>query len=887
TSVTPNSNGSLSDNQLNQIDFGNTGNDLDPDEIESITVLTGPAATALYGERGSKGAVMITTKKGKNNKTLSKVDVTFKTVYTQSDILKYADMQHMYGQGNVDIVADDRRENFSWGRPFDGQMRPWGQVIDGKQLVKPYVDQPNNIKSFFDHGKNITNYLTLSGGDDKTNYMLTLNTLNSTGVVPNTFYNRYSVRFNGATQLTNHIYTSINFNYLNTYARVEGGGQSDGSVLNYLYQTPRDIPVWELKDYNNKYYSMEYTDTSGVQRYGYYGAYTKNPYWVAKNYDNRNKSDRILGDYVVGYKRGSFNVFNRLGGDISTDRSTYKTPKYNSEAVDAFYSGLNQSSAGGYTQYATNRFSMYNDLIANFTHSLGENFGIDAVAGNNVTINQSEILGAIIDPSSNGLVLPNVYTLNNNQGPVTAINNLNRERRVGVYVDLKFNYQRELFLELTGRNDWSSTLAFGHNSYFYPGANASWVFTEKLNNTNFKKKVLNYGKVRASIVGIGGGGVPYINNAAGYTQSGVSSSFGTVTPPFNGIPAYQIQSTFGSESLRPERTVEFEMGTDLSFLNDRLSGSFTYYSNRTRDLNTLAPIPTSTGYAAHYINLGTVTNKGIEVTLRGTPIQTKWGLKWELFGTYTKNVNNVESLNSGLEQVNLGGFNGMSIVAAVGKPLGTFYAADIKYWNGHAVVDANGIPVPTDKPVYRGSYQPKFIASWGTDVSWKGFTLHCVFVTKQGTQFYSRTKSIMDFVGTAQETTVNDRRPYVWNNSVQQYGTTNNYVTNTTPFSPYNYWTNYVGSEKYPAQNLVNGSYVRLQELSLNYRIPSKYYKRSPFGSLEAGVFGNNLILWTATSNKYEDPEQTSAGAASNGQGFNYTSRPSLRNYGISLKATF
>jgi hypothetical protein len=203
------------------------------------------------------------------------------------------------------------------------------------------------------------------------------------------------------------------------------------------------------------------------------------------------------------------------------------------------------------------------------------------------------------------------------------------------------------------------------------------------------------------------------------------------------------------------------------------------------------------------------------------------------------------------------------------------------------VVDATtGLPIATKKPVYRGSYLPVFQASWGTTVTYKGLKLYALFTTKQGGQFFSKNKLDMDFNGTSAATTVNNRNPYVWKGSVNQVGTTNNYVPNTTPFLPYNYYTNVEGNNL-PAQGLVNASYVRLQEAALSYSIPQKYYKRTPFGNLEAGIFGNNLILWTATSNRYDDPEATSAGATGNGQGFNYTARPTLRNYGAFLKVTF
>lgn len=882
--------------QLNQVDFGNSANDIDPDEIESITVLEGPAASALYGAAGANGAIMITTKQGKKSTGggPSKMEVTYKAMYTQSDVLKYADLQHQYGQGNIyNGVADDRRENFSWGLPFDNQLRPWGQVIDGKQLVKPYSDQPDNIKSFFNHGKDLNNFVSVSGGNETSTYFLSLNSSNATGVVPNTFYNRYSVRFNGTTELTNHFYSGINVNYLNTYSRAEVGGQGTGSVLDNLYETARDIPVWELKNYNNKFYSMQFYDTAGIQRYGQYGAYYKNPYWVAQYYDNRNKSDRMLGDVKIGYKNGDFNVYDRLGGDITSDRSFYKTPMFDAQPVDPFYQGINFVSPGGYTQSAYNGFRMYNDLIGVYTHCLSENFGMNAIVGHNVTIQHDENLAGVIDPSTSGLVLPNFYNLQNNSGPVIGYNSITDRRLFGVYADVSFSYRHELYLEMTGRNDWSSTLATDHQSYFYPSANTSWIFTERLKGTAFKEKVLNYGKVRVGAGSVGNDAIPYANNNAGFIQSPITTGFGSIVPPFNNVPAYSISSVFGDQNLRPEITNSFEIGTDLSFFRDRLSGSFTYYNAQTHDLITEVPLPASTGFQYSYLNIGTISNKGIEVAMRGAPISTKYGLRWELFGTYTKNVNNVVSLTNGLDHVVVGGFNSMDIVAAVGHPFGTFYAADIQYWRDpstgkwHPVVDPNtGLPLATNKPVYRGSFQPKFIASWGTDVTYKGIKLHALFTTKQGGQFYSRNKMDMDFNGTSQETTINNRNPYVLPNSVYNVANTNIYLPNTTKMLPYNYWVT-IEQQNLPAQGLVDASYVRLQELALSYKIPQKYYKNTFFGALEAGVFGNNLVLWTARSNKYDDPEETSAGALGNGQGFNFTARPSLRNYGAFVKVTF
>jgi len=882
-------------NELNQVDFGNSANDLDPDEIESVTFLPGAAATALYGAMGANGAIMYTTKKGKHNNTgmPNKMDITVKSTYSQSDVIKYPDVQHIYGQGNVyGGIADDRREYRSWGLVMDDAMRPWGQVIDNKQLVKPYSDQPNNLRNFYNRGVNASNYVSISGGTDKSTYLLSFNSANSNGVVPNTFYNKYSVRFNGSTQLSRNMYSAINLNYLNTYSRAETSGDGIGGVVNSVINTPRDIPLQELSDLNNKFYSQQYFDTAGGERYGNYNGTYKNPYWIAKYFDNRNKSDRVLGDWKLGWKKNDWHIFNRFGIDVTSDRSTYNSPQYNTTAVDPTYKGFAFASPGGYTQSNYNGMRIYNDLIVNYSHQLSHNFGMSAYAGHNMTMQRDETLAGIIDPANGGLVLPQYYNLSNNAGTVLGYNNIFNRRTVGLFYNVNFNYRRELFLEIAGRNDWSSTMALGRQSYFFPTVNGGWVFTERLQGSGFKEHFMNYGKIRVAGSGAGNDALSYANNNAGYVQAPFRSAYGMVNSPFNGIPTYQINSVFGDGTLRPERTREFEVGTDLAFFRDRINASFTYYRSFTSNVIAPVPLPTSSGYSYNYINVGDVSNNGIELALRGTPIATRYGLRWDLFGTYTQNKNTVENINAGVDNIVLGGFQGMQIVAAKGRPMGSFYAADIAYWQNpsdgswHAVVDPKtGLPVPTKDPVYKGSYLPKFMASWGTDVSYKGVKLHALFFTKQGGKFYSQTKMNMDANGTSEETVTNGRNAYVWENSVYNVPNTNIYLPNTTKATPYDYYT--AQQQMYPAQGIVNSSYVRLQELSLSYKIPQRFYERSPFGALEAGVFGNNLILWTAKSNKYDDPEATSAGSIGNGQGFNYLARPTVRNYGVYVKVNF
>ena len=454
-------------NSLKQVDFGNRGNDVNPDDIESISVLKGAAATALYGSDGANGAIMITTKSGKSKSKASKNEVSFTTGYSWSDILKYPTFQNQYGQGDLNGVPDDRRENFSWGLPFNGELRPWGQVINGQQRVKRYEAQENNVKDFFNIGKAWENNLSLSGATDKGNYFVGLNTLNSKGVVPNTFLDKYSIRLNANHDFTNNLYSSINLNYINGSSRVDQGGQGEGSVWNNVCQQPRDIPIGNLKDLNNVFNSQDYTDSNGVRRYGYYGAYTENPYWAAKAFDNRNKYDRLIGQTTLGYRLGSHaTISNRFGGEVLSDRVYLKSPKLNTIAFEEdFYGGSPKSFNGGYYESTDNFSSYFNDLMLSLNYQV-DKLGISAVIGHSVVSKRSNFLSSNIDPVTNGLVVEDFYNFDNAKSKIASANNLSSSRKVGMYATVNFDFDKFFFLEMTGRNDWSSTLDASNRSYF-------------------------------------------------------------------------------------------------------------------------------------------------------------------------------------------------------------------------------------------------------------------------------------------------------------------------------------------------------------------------------------------------------------------------------------
>lgn len=869
---------------LSSIDFGNRGNDINPDDIESVTVLKGPGAAALYGSRASNGALIITTKSGKKNQN-RKNEITVSSGLTFSNVLKLPDFQNEFGQGGDGEF--DPKENWNYGPKFDGVVRPWGQEINGKKLERPYSAVKNNIKDFYETGKAYNNNISIAGNSEKSTYYLSLNALNSNGILPGNYdnFNKYSVRFNGTTKLSNKVTSGISINYTKVSADEAQGGQASGSVYSALLQTPRNIPLTDLSDLSNPYYSF---GTSNEAQYGYYGAYTINPYYILKNWKNHNDVDRITGNFNISYKPVEWlDITDRLGTDVYADRRRLSVPKYSLTPMDntsGDYSATQnkQTGLGSYGEYNYNLSEVVNDLMITARKDIGRDFSGSLMVGHNVrqrTYTQLEVQ----TNSSSGIVIPGYYNLANSNGPLESYDNFSKRRLVGVYADLNVDYKKMLFLGATARNDWSSTLSKANNSFFYPGVNASFVFSEVLKNTKVSNW-LNYGKLRASWAQVGNDADPYLLTDY-YIKTTISNAFGSTTFPFGSVPGFTVGDRLGNPNLKPEITTAFEVGTELGFLKNRISVDFSYYQNESRNQILTAATAPASGYTSAVVNAGVIQNKGIELSVRATPVKTTYGLTWEVYGTYTRNKSEVVDINA---QTTLGGYSGMSIVAAKGQPYGTFYGQTILTDSlGRVIINtANGMPKTTSTPVFLGSYNPKYMASLGSNITYKNFSFGFLFDTKQGGKFYSDTKRLMAFVGTSQETVSYNRDGDIFRNSV--YLDNGKYVENTQyKFSPQTYYASNVGSgSAFAGTNIIDASYIKLREVNFSYRLSKDLLHKTPFGEATVSVFGNNLWIKTASENKYVDPEVNSAGA-SNAQGFDYRAQPSVRNYGVNLKFTF
>ncbi len=850
------------DNLNNQVDAGNRGNDINPDDVESVTLLKGPAAAALYGTRAANGALIITTKTGKSLKG-KRSEILFSTSYNLESILKLPEYQNEYGQGGQG--APDSRENFSWGPRFDGAVKPWGQQIGDSQRVKPYIGLKNNVKEFFDIGRTLTNNISFAQNNEKSSYFLSFNNVDQKGVMPGTSYKRNSVKLSGTADLSEKFYSSASINYIRAKGDLSVQGQGS-SPYDQVLQTPRDISLLELKDYKNKFNDLN----------GYYGAYTVNPWYILGEDSYTSVMDRILGNAQVGFKPVKWrDISLRVGTDVSSDKRKQIDSK---RVIDPNSQNAGNNFAGRYSETTINIREFTSDLIATAKRNLTKDLALSVLLGHNIRQRNIDNQFSQI----NSLTIPFYYNLANSAQPPVSTNFYSIRRLYGVYSDINLSFRNYLFLGITGRNDWSSTLPKGKNNFFYPSVNSSFVFSEAFKMPKF----ISYGKVRASAAQVGNDAAPYLLESVFITGTVTDGQLNSqVNFPLNGIPGFTQGNIIGNPGIRPEITTSYEAGLELGLFNNRITFEGTIYSNRSKDQIITVPIAATSGYTTQTLNAGLITNKGIELLLRGTPVKNK-DFSWDVTATFTRNRNKVVELFPGTEQLALGGFTGGTVVAQVGQPYGSFFGSSfLRSPDGNIVVDATtGYPIADPVAKIQGNVQPDFLAGLNNSFSYKNFSLSFLFDARKGGVFFSRTKSLQEFVGTDPRTLYNNRTPFVVPGSVIRMPD-GKFVPNTTPVqNAENYWTSF--SSPTAMEHLVDASFIKLREASLTYRLPASLFKNKGIKGVTVGISGRNLWLKTPKENTYADPEASSFGTG-NVQGFEYGTIPSLRNYGANVRISF
>jgi TonB-linked SusC/RagA family outer membrane protein len=888
----------------NATDYGTQVGDINPDDVESVTVLKGASATALYGGRAANGVILITTKKGTLN---AKVHVEYTGSVAASNVLRTPKLQNLFGEG---WPLFDEMENGSWGPKLSGIEHVWGAPLDSKgmydaangvQRSKKFEFVENNIRDFYENGLETVNNISFSGGSKLSSFVFSYNNTTSDGVIPDNTdkYKRNAFSFRGNTE-----YKRFKASYDISYARkdinqVRGGqGQAaNGGATTFqnLIQIPVDISLSrDLKDINNPY--------NGVD--SYFTPYAVNPYWIIKNNTSSYQDDHVYGRIELSLELlKGLTAIGRLGGDFMNYREYTRGAIYRPAAGSWQKVGGKTDEPGYYEEYYRSYEQIDATALLNADYALNDDFHVTGFAGWNFTQMGTSYLDAYLA----GLNVADWYSLDNGNTLPTTVSfpKAPTKRVVGALAQGDISYRNWAFLGLSLRNDWSSTLPPEANSFFYWGLNASVILTDAIQSLK-GNSVLNFLKLRGGWGQTGNDADTYLTYSY-FQPTKIGLGFGNLNLPLNNVAGLTERNTIPNMSLKPEITTELEFGLDARFLDNRLGVDFAWYNRDTKNQIISASVAPETGYTTQTRNVGLINNTGIELRLYGTPVKTK-DFSWDLGITFTKNKSEVKELWDDATEYPLASAFDVSFKAIVGEPLGVYQVPKIRTVGstdgddesspdaGKIVVNANGFPVVmASKLETLGSSSPDFMAGFSTGFTYKGLTLLALVDWRQGGLFYSNTARMLDWNGNGTNTMFNERQPFLLPNSVKLVSEATAdkpavYAENDIPVmltTQYAFW-NYSSYNKGMESNAVlDRTYVKLRELALNYAFPAKWFANTPIGKLELGVFGRNLFMWTAANNNYVDPEVTNYGNDISSELGEFSAAPSVRTFGCTLKASF
>ena len=851
-------------------DFKNAIADLNPQDIETLTVLKGPNAAALYGSRAAHGVVLITTKSGKGQKGLG---INISSGITLSQVATLPSFQNTYGQGSngrfsfVDGKGGGVNDGVdeSWGPRMDGRLIP--QFYSNGEAV-PFVAHPNNVKDFFNTGITLDNSISVAQSNDKADFRLGVNNQKQTGTVPNSEVNKTNFTINSNYQISKNVKVGVTGNYIVTDAPALPGGPSGGRAAGVMLQFlwfGRQVDINELRNnrdvnWNNSYYS--------------------NPYWNAYYNTTSQQRNRLIGDIHLDAKLlDGLNFRFRTGIDYYNDRRKY-TIKY----------GTNGTPFGSYAEDAYTVSERNTEGIFTYTKKLSDDFSLDALGGFNVR-NHSDANNYQKAPR---LAVPDLYTLTNSRDALTSSNSLSRLRVYSAYASAQFGYKNYAYLNLTARNDWSSTLPSSNRSYFYPSINGSLILSEAL---NLKGNTLDFLKVR--------GGWSEVGNDADPYQLSTVYNFQTA---FDGNPIQTSSQRKLNENLKPETTRSTEVGLEASFWKNRLHFDVAYYNTNSLDQILEIKTTTASGYNSQLINAGKINNQGIEVQFDGTPIQTP-NFKWNVGVNYSKNVSKVEILDydKQIQNYTIGTSGGVDVLASVGQAYGTLYGtAYLRDASGNIVVGANGLPKADPTKKVLGHYTPDYLAGVTNTLTYKNLELSFLVDASVGGEIFSGTNRTGTYTGVLASTlpgrgAENGGLNYYLNGTTKTLlpggtapggatvyddgmifnGVYENGAPNTTILSAQEYYkASYNISEAY----IYSSTFVKLREIKLAYNFNKSFAKKLGLEGASITAVGRNLLFIYKDAPNI-DPE--TAFNTGNAQGLESLALPTTRNFSLNVNLKF
>lgn len=855
-----NSNISSGSRLVGTYDTGNKAGQLNPDNIESISVLKSGAAAALYGQRAKNGVILIETKGGEG----SEASASFSSSLTFSRPTVLPDFQNQYGPGtNGKYNVDDLD---GWGPRMEGQEV---EIYTGE--TAPLTPAEDNVSNFYDTGTLVENNVSFSNATENADFRLGVSSTNNAGIVPNSKLDRYNINGKGGARAFNgRLEARLSANYVkeSTEGRVAAGGNDPNTLVGIINSLPRNLEASVLR--NN------FREGGGQLSLN---QSTNNPFWIVNENVFATDTERLFGSARV-----SFEVFDwltlqeRIGTDIVSEE------RREPNAVGTLGAQNGEVSDQVYRQRQIDQdFSIRTD------NELGEDFSLQTVFGNN--INQRTFEN--IENTASNLNVAGLYNYTNANNN-TPSNFFQRQRLVAVYGNATIGFRDYAFLELTGRNDWSSTLPKENNSYFYPSISGSVVFTDLLQQEyDLDIPGLSYGKLRANYAEVGSDEDPYQLQFTFSPSSGVFGQFGTdLEFPFNGNTSFQKTGTIPPTNLQPQRQKSWEVGAELAFFNGRVNLDATYYNQRTTEQILDLPIPQSTGFDERTLNVGTLRNEGVEIDLNTTLLAGE-DFNWRLGGNFTRNQNTVVSLAEGVDQFTLqSGFNSLQVRAKEGEEISIFGAGfERDPETGKPIVNPNtGLRQAGDDRDL-GDLYADFKAGFTTNLNFRGLSLNVLVDWKQGGKIFSSTVQGLRASGLAQETAQNREGTFVDDGVIVTSRDENGNITGTRPNdvpvpSMEAFWGQF-SEDGIISNSVFDASYVKLREVSLSYSLPQSLFADVGVQSASVELQGRNLLLLYSNV-PHIDPETNLFGAGANiGQGVEFNNLPNTTSFGATLNLTF
>ncbi|MEN8117861.1 MAG: SusC/RagA family TonB-linked outer membrane protein [Bacteroidota bacterium] len=901
-------------------DFGNAAMDIDPSNIESISILKGASASALYGSRAANGVVLITTKKGSSKQGIG---VEISTSMAFDEVYLLPNYQNAYGQGRNGSEYEwqknyseltyqefhDKRE-FRWSPDGNGYRmdwdESWGSRLDaglmvaqmdspideeGNVIPTAWVSRPDNVKKFYETGISNINNIALTANSDKASGRLTIGYTDQSGTSPNTDQTKFNIGINSSFQLTEKLSFDVNTTYTNLSN--DNLPQQGNSMRNPLVE----FNSWFGRQVDTKYLKEHYEDIviydGDPMSFNWMMAYPSqhpNPYWNAYKNTMSRKRNRVYGNTAINYNLfEGVDLTGRIGIDFFNEHRKYLYYQYSRDWTDMYEFATN----GNFWEQYRLESEINADLLLKINRDITEDLNIFATIGSNYRMSYDQF------STVNGanLVVPNFFSTSNFEGEPTVSNTKYKLATNSVFASANLGFKRFLFLDLTIRGDWSSTLPKENWNFWYPSANLGFIFTDGF---GIESNLLSYGKLRAGYAVVGNGTSPY-------QLSPVFYSIGTT---FNGVNLYGAQATLPTYNLLPEMTNSFEVGGEFKFFMDRLGFDITYYDAVTKNQLLTVDIPYSSGYSGWKMNAGSIQNKGIELQLYGTIIESDNGFNWDANLNWSTNRNTIVDLAEGLDELEISYYyRGTSLMAFPNEEWGALYGTTFERdANDNIIVDKNGMPNEAVDPEILGYVNPDWIGGFRNTFSFKGLSLTALIDFRKGGDVLSMTKAVGQKAGILQPTVEvgengdifrsavdgngNIRETGIIVNGVYEEGamvdlngdgTTEDATgqPNQSIVSARDFWRN---SRDWSELTIVDGSFIKLREISLSYSIPKSLTTKIGLQNASVSVFGRNLaLLYTHESNDAGIDPEVSSGGTVGGTGLEMYQLPPARTIGLKL----